>query len=229
MISRARRLSFFALYALLTVGLIQCGKSEPEEKESLAETLLLEDNQSLLFNGENLNGWKITNFGPQGPVRVDEHAVILGMGDGCTGIHYLKKFPAEKYRVSLQAMRITGRDFFWGMTFPVGNEYCSFIVGGWGGSLVGISSIDGLDASENFTTEHMNFESGQWYDIDVSVTNDSILAWINEERMVSVGRAGHSFSTRPEVNLSRPLGFCSWMTTAALRNIVLTHPIGNKG
>jgi hypothetical protein len=229
MIFRVPNSVLFLLLALLTVGLIRCGKSEPEEEESLAETLLLEDNQSLLFNGENLDGWEITNFGPQGPVRIDERAVILGMGDGCTGIHYTGEFPREGYRVSLQAMRITGRDFFCGMTFPVGDEYCSFIVGGWGGSLVGISSIDGLDASENFTTEHMNFESGQWYDIDVRVTADSILTWIDGERIVSVGRSGHTFSTRPEVNLSRPFGICSWMTTAALRNIVLTHPLENKG
>ena len=41
---------------------------------------------SFIFNGKNLEGWEITNFGPQGPVYVSGDEIILGMGDGCTGI-----------------------------------------------------------------------------------------------------------------------------------------------
>ncbi|MBE3084634.1 MAG: hypothetical protein IMZ64_00270, partial [Bacteroidetes bacterium] len=40
----------------------------------------------LLFDGKSLQGWEITNFGPQGPVYVSGGEIILGMGDGCTGI-----------------------------------------------------------------------------------------------------------------------------------------------
>lgn len=48
---------------------------------------------------------------------------------------------------------MSSSEFFCGLTVPVrtGTECVSLIVGGWGGSLVGISSIDGLDASETST------------------------------------------------------------------------------
>jgi hypothetical protein len=47
------------------------------------------------------------------------------------------------YEIKLEAKKVTGNDFFCGMTFPVGDSFCSFIVGGWGGPVVGLSSIDG--------------------------------------------------------------------------------------
>ena len=59
------------------------------------------------------------------------------------------------YEVTLEAMRVDGNDFFCGMTFPAGKDPCTLIVGGWGGTVVGLSSINGMDASENETTINM--------------------------------------------------------------------------
>ena len=42
------------------------------------------------------------------------------------------------------------------------------IIGGWGGHLVGISSVDYFDASENMTTSDYPFKSQTWYTIRVS-------------------------------------------------------------
>ena len=114
-----------------------------EEKRQISEA----KDSSFLFNGQNLNGWEITNFGPQGPVYVSGDAIILGMGDGCTGITWKGDFPVSGYEVTLEAKRVEGNDFFCGMTFPAGNMPCTFIVGGWGGTVVGLSSINGYDAS----------------------------------------------------------------------------------
>jgi len=172
-----------------------------------------------LFNGVNLNGWEVTNFGPQGPVYVSNGAVVLGMGDGCTGITWTGEVLFQNYEIELDAMRISGHDFFCALTFPVGEGFCTFIVGGWAGTVVGISNIDGRDASENSTTRNMVFEQQRWYHIGVRVTADSLVAWIDGERVVSVARQGHAFAVRPEVRLSRPLGICSWYTTAGLKNI----------
>jgi hypothetical protein len=175
----------------------------------------------LLFNGKNLEGWKITNFGPQGPVSADKSkkAIVLGMGDGCTGVTWQKKFPKANYEIALDARRVKGIDFFCGLTFPVKNEFCTLIVGGWGGTVVGISSINGKDASENFTKQLMTFEKEKWYHLRVQVTQDSINAFIDKDKVIEVPIDRYSFSVRPEVSLSRPLGICSWMTAAELKNI----------
>ena len=71
-------------------------------------------------------------------------------------------------------MRVEGSDFFVGLTFPVRDSHASLIVGGWAGSVVGISSIDGRDASENETTEVMKFKNGQWYKFRLRVRADRL-------------------------------------------------------
>ncbi len=177
---------------------------------------------SMIFDGKTLNGWEITNFGPQGPVSVSAGQIVLGMGDGCTGVTYLDEFPVVDYKVSLEAKRISGSDFFCGMTFPVSKDPCTLIVGGWGGTTVGLSSINGKDASENETTRLMKFEKDRWYEICLEVREQTIKAWIDDSLIVDFHRDGKRLSIRPEVELSKPFGICSWNTTAALRNISLT-------
>lgn len=177
---------------------------------------------SYIFNGKDLTGWEITNFGPQGPVSVSGGSIILGMGDGATGITYLNPFPESNYEVTLEAKRVQGNDFFCGMTFPVGKYPCSLIIGGWSGTVVGLSTINGLDASENETRTLWDFEKDRWYSIRLQVTDRSIKAWIDSTNVVNFTIGNNRISIRPEVNLSRPFGIASWFTTAALRNIRLT-------
>jgi hypothetical protein len=143
------------------------------------------------------------------------------MGDGCTGITWKRDFPLTGYEVTLEAMKVEGNDFFCGMTFPVGKDPCTLIVGGWGGTIVGLSSINGMDASENETTTLKQFEKNQWYRIRLKVTEQTIQAWINGEIVVDFTIDDNTLSIRPEVDLSKPFGIASWRTTAALRNIRL--------
>ena len=175
-----------------------------------------------LFNGQDLAGWNISDFGTQGPVYVSNGKIILSAGDGCTGIAYKQDFPVKEYEISLQAMRQQGSDFFCGLTFPVENSFCTFIVGGWGGTVVGLSSLDGLDASENFTGRFRKFSNNQWYSIRVRVSENKITAWIDDQEFVDVEYKNYKLSVRSEVLLSRPFGITSWKTTAALRDIKLT-------
>lgn len=179
---------------------------------------------TLLFDGETLDGWEITNFGPQGEVYVSGGSVILEMGDGCTGITWKGEFPLMDYEVELDARIVDGNDFFCGMTFPVEQSFCSLIVGGWGGPVVGLSSIDGLDASDNETNILKRFERGTWYHIRLKVSPEKIEAWIDDEQVVNFQTAGRQLSIRPEVDLSRPFGICSWKTTSSLRNIRVKLP-----
>ncbi len=174
-----------------------------------------------LFDGRTLAGWKATDFGGQGKVLVRDGRLVLEDGSPLTGITWTRPFPTSNYEVSLEAMRVDGIDFFCGMTFPVGNEFCSLIVGGWAGTVVGLSSINGDDASENETTDYMRFEKGQWYRIRLRVTDERIEAWIDQEKFVDVPRKDRSFSLRIEVDPSKPFGIASFLTTAALRNMTL--------
>ncbi|PYV44786.1 MAG: DUF1080 domain-containing protein [Acidobacteria bacterium] len=172
-----------------------------------------------LFDGKSLQNWHVSNFGGEGEVYVEDGQVILEMGANLTGITWTGEFPQMDYEVILEAMRVEGSDFFCGMTFPVGPAPCSLITGGWGGTVVGLSSIDGRDASENETSQLMNFNAKQWYRIRLRVTAPKIEAWIDEKQVINLLTRSHKISIRPEVELSRPFGIASWRTKAALRNI----------
>jgi hypothetical protein len=195
-----------------------CRGGPKEKKEVLQDQAALTDS-TMIFDGKSLAGWEVTNFGPQGPVHVSGGEIILGMGEGCTGITWKGKFPSVNYAVSLDAKRVEGNDFFCGMTFPVGKDPCTLIVGGWGGTTVGLSNIDGLDASDNATRKLMSFEKNRWYHIRLEVKSGKINAWIDSLNVVNFSIGGSRLSIRPEVELSKPFGIASWNTTAALRNI----------
>jgi hypothetical protein len=210
--------SFFPF--LLIVMLLAGCRQKSVTPSVMIDTCQQKDN-SYLFNGHSLEGWEITNFGPQGPVYVSGDEIILGMGDGCTGINWKKDFPVDDYEVNLDAKKVDGNDFFCGMTFPVGDRPCTLIVGGWGGTVVGLSSINGLDASENETTKLIEFKKDVWYQIGLKVTDGKIEARIDSILIIDFTIGNKKLSIRPEVELSKPFGITSWRTTAALRNIRL--------
>jgi len=179
-----------------------------------------------LFDGKTLGPWKSTEFGGEGDVVVRDGAIALEFGAVLTGVTLDpaalpagQELPRSNYEVRLEAQRVDGTDFFCGLTFPVKDKYCSLIVGGWGGTLVGLSSIDGEDASENQTRLSRAFKKGTWYRITVRVTDQRIQAWIDDERVIDQELEGRSISIRPEVSLSKPLGVCAYQTRALLRNL----------
>lgn len=192
--------------------------SQPSLRHSVSDTVKAES----LFDGKTLDGWAVPTFAKRGPVTVENGAILLGAGDGCTGVTWQRVFPKIGYEVNLDAMRISGSDFFCGMTFPVNQDCCTLIVGGWGGSVVGLSSIDGLDASENFTGTQKSFENNRWYHVRLRVTSKTITAWIDDENVVAMDLEGRKLSIRYEVRMSTPFGIVSWKTTAAIKNIVIT-------
>ena len=173
-----------------------------------------------LFDGKSLDGWKAAEFGGEGEVTVKDGRILMQMGNSLTGITYDGKaaLPKSNYEIELEAMRVEGIDFFCGLTFPVGESHCSFIVGGWAGAVVGLSSIDDKDASENDTTKYMTFKSDQWYRIRVRVTDENISAWIDDKQVVDQNIKDRKITTRNEVDLSKPLGLSAWQTTSAIRN-----------
>lgn len=172
-----------------------------------------------LFDGETLNGWELTMFGGEGEVRVEHGKLVLGQGGDLTGVHTHRTIPKINYEVELDAMRVEGYDFFCGLTFPVREDHCSLIVGGWSGGVSGLSCLDWQDASENETTTYQPFETGRWYHIRLQVMPERIKAWIDDKEIVDVDISDKKITVRNEVEPSKPFGFASWRTTAALRNI----------
>jgi hypothetical protein len=86
--------------------------------------------------------------------------------------------------------------------------------------LVGISSIDGADASENATTRTMTFETGRWYRIRLRVSAQRIETWIGEKKVVNAVTTGRKLSLRAgDIAFSKPFGLASWLTSAAFRDI----------
>ena len=125
------------------------------------------------------------------------------------------------YEIELEAMRTQGGDFFCGLTFQVNQDPCTLICGGWGGSLVGLSSIDDLDASENQTATIIEFKNNTWYKIRLRVTKEQITVWIDDKEVIKQELEGRKISIRNEVKPCVPLGLSTWNTAAAIRNFRL--------
>jgi len=173
-----------------------------------------------IFDGKTLSGWSVTDFAGHGEATVQDTLLLLNMGDPLTGINWTNRLAKMNYEIALDAMRVNGSDFFCGLTVPVNESFCTFIVGGWGGSLVGISSLDSLDASENDTTKFINFEDRKWYRIRLRVTTGRLEGWVDQEKLVDVDTTDRRISLRPgDIELSKPLGIATYQTTAAFRNI----------
>jgi hypothetical protein len=182
----------------------------------------------VLFDGKTLKGWKILDkidFDRHGEVKVKDGELILETGQFMTGIKWEGEFPKLDYEVTFEARRIDGYDFFCGMTFPVADSHASLILGGWGGTLTGISSIDGFDASENETTGTKDFENKKWYKVRLRVTKEKIEAWIDDgkkdDKIVDVKHAGRKVSVRWEMDTMPPFGFATYNTTGGLKNLKL--------
>ncbi len=172
-----------------------------------------------MFDGKSLKGWKVPQFGGEGEVKVEKGVISLAMGDPMTGIKWTGELPRYNYEFRMEARRTMGIDFFATTTFPYGEETLSLVVGGWAGSVVGLSCVDYYDASDNVSTKFMAFKDKQWYRVRIRVTKQRIEAWIDNEKMIDQGTKGHKFTIRDEVELCQPFGICTWCTGAEYRKL----------
>lgn len=151
--------------------------------------------------------------------------MVLGIGSPLTGVTWdsTKPLPLKlDYEITFEARRVQGSDFFCGLTFPHQDASATLILGGWGGSLVGISCLDGDDASENDTTRFRTFEKGRWYKIRLRVTAKRIQAWIDERIVVDCDLRERKLETRIEVRLNQPLGISTYETQGEIRELTMT-------
>jgi len=197
--------------------------ARPETVQMSPRTNHWSEDWTSLFDGKSLTNWAVTDFGGHGTVDVASGQINIGMGADLSGITWTNgTLPKTDYEISLQAIKVDGSDFFCGLTFPVADSSCSLIIGGWGGGLVGLSSLDDFDASENETTHGMAFNAGQWYQVRLRVTPTKIEVWLDEKKIIDVLIVGRKVSLRPgSIYLSAPLGVATYETSAGIRDFKL--------
>ena len=192
------------------------GDGKTEAKDDQAK------NWRPLFDGKTLKNWRDADFGGNAEAEVKDGAIVLPFAERLAGVVWAgdeKDLPKNNYEIELEAKRVQGGDFFCGLTFPVRDSHATLVVGGWGGSLCGISSLDGADAANNETTHIDSFKNGQWYKVRLRVTDDKLQAWIDGDQIIDVVTTGRKIDIRADIDASKPLGLCSFATTAALKNI----------
>ncbi len=174
----------------------------------------------VLFDGKTLDGWKKTDFSRAGEVKVEDGRIVLAAGQPMTGITTTRRdLPRTNYELTYEAMRTTGEDFFAAATFPVGQSHITLVNGGWGGFVTGLSNLSGMDASENETTRSIQYENNKWYRFRVRVTDEIIRCWLDDKEIIAVNHQDRHVGTRIEVRSNEPLGFATWKTGGAVRNI----------
>ncbi len=178
--------------------------------------------QQVLFNGRDLDGWQIIkkyDFKNHGSITGKDGVLKLGKGSPASGVRVAGDFPKMNYQVELEARRVEGSDFFCGMTFPIHDAYCTLIIGGWGGGVVGLSNIDTMAAVENETTSYLEVENNRWYKVAVSVDEERVRVWIDNKEYANVKTKEHKFDIWWEQEPAMPFGLVSWNTGAEFRNI----------
>lgn len=213
-----RRFSFLILAS--AVSLVSC---EPELRKFKEEAEPKEEAVGVKWNSTNPEDWKEIQFGGEGSTQWNDGVLHLDAGVELTGTRYGgDEIPAMPYELELEARKVAGSDFFCGLTFPVSSkDQClTFVIGGWGGGTTGISSVDGMDASENETTTYANYEEGRWYRIRVRVEEEQLSAFIDDQQVVDLATKGRKLALRPGViEYCAPLGVAAWQTESELRNL----------
>lgn len=202
------RAAWLCLFFVLT----QCGQPPRLEWQLLA--------------GEFAPAWKAADIPQEGSVSIKDGEITLHPGQPMTGIRFgawqPAKLPLMRYRIEYEAMRVAGNDFFCTVTFPVNDTHVSLVVGGWGGTLVGISSIDEMDASENNTRGNAYFENNRWHKVRIEVRDDELRAWINDKLFVNTSTKGHKLGLRTgDIEKCVPFGFANYATQSRIRGVVI--------
>jgi hypothetical protein len=204
------RAAWLCLFFVLT----QCGPARRSEWKLLSD--------------EFLPAWKAAGIPEEGKVLIQDGEINLQPGQPMTGARLdsqtwkSAEMPVTRYAIEYEAMRVEGNDFFGTVTFPVNDSHVSLVVGGWGGTLVGISSIDDMDASENNTRGNAFFENRRWHKVRIEVRDDELKAWINDKLFVNTSTKGHVLGLRSgDIEKCIPFGFASYASQSRLRNVLI--------
>ena len=175
-----------------------------------------------LFDGTTLAGWRKLDTVKAGEVKVEGESIVLATGGPMTAIVTTRAdLPKIDYELSFEARRTAGSDFFAAATFPVGPDFLTLVNGGWGGSVTGLSSLNGSDASENETNTYIKYENGRWYRFRLRVTNAAIRCLVDDKEVFALRLDGQQLKTRIETRACQPLGFASWRSGSEIRAVAV--------
>ena len=168
---------------------------------------------------QTLDGWKQIPFPRSGTAHIETQAILLDPGAPMTGVTAREFKPRLNYEIRYEASRLRGNDFFASLTFPYTNSHATWVNGGWGGDIIGISSIDNWDASENETRAYFNFENNRFYRFRIQVTETHIKAWIDDKQVVDLAVNGRAITLRRGMDLTMPLSLFSYNTASSIRKM----------
>lgn len=174
-----------------------------------------------LLNQELSKKWEPISFGGEGDCQIEQGVLTIASGDPMSGMVLEHDVPKVNYEVQFEARRTGGIDFFTGLTFPIQDSHCCWIVGGWAGSVVGLSNIDDEDASSNETCRLMSFEDERWYRFRLRVTPSEVVCWIDGDCVIKQSVVGKKISLRGDTLSCAPFGFCTFQTSAEVKNLKL--------
>lgn len=213
--------ALFTCCLLLTIALAALNGCKPPPREPV-RTLRKWD---LLSPTESAN-WKQAEMPDSGKAEVRNGEAIVEAGGPMTGLRYANwqaaGMPVSDYVITCEAMRAEGTDFFAAITFPVRSiaTCATLIVGGWGGGLVGISSIDGEDASNNSTRSEQRFENGRWYRLKIEVHDEELKTWIDDRLVINTSIKARTISLRPGyIETCAPFGLATYQSTGRVRKL----------
>ena len=196
--------------------------AKPAATKPAAQATAADDKTISLFDGKTLKNWKSSEFGGDAEPQVEDGKLIVGVGATLSGVTYTgPALPKVDYEIELDAQKLSGDDFFVGLTFPYKDNFATLVLGGWGGGLVGISSVDNMDAANNDTGTTMNFERKKWYHVKVRATDKKIEAWVDNEQVVNLETEGKKIDLRVDIENARPFGLATYQTAAGYKNIVV--------
>jgi hypothetical protein len=177
----------------------------------------------VLFDGSSMDGWEAIEYAGHGTVELVKGAMKISQGAMLSGVRYKGgDLPKTNYEIVLEARRLMGNDFFCCLTFPFREKHASLVLGGWGGSVVGISSINNMDAYDNSTMSIREFDDAVWYTVRLRATENRIQAWVNDEQVVSTNVKDKEVSMRfGEIEDGVPFSVSTFTVTAETRNISL--------
>lgn len=187
---------------------------------------LVRRNWKTILDVQRLDRWQAGVFGDSDELDLASDGVILPIGVPLTGITYLDEPPSGSYALEVEATRQYGTDFFLGVTFPVRDEHVTLVLGGWGGTLCGLSCIDGDDASNNGTRTHVEFPNGKRQTVLIEVDGSRVVALVNGDELVNVDLTGKRLEVRNEVLPSVPLGLSSFATCTVVHRVRVAEGSG---
>lgn len=183
-----------------------------------------------LLEEEFAASWRASGIAEEGGVSIKAGEIELQPGQPMTGARFdaaawkAAGMPTTRYAIEYEAMRVAGNDFFGTVTFPVNDSHVSLVVGGWGGTLVGISNIDDMDANENSTRANAYFENNHWHQVRIEVRDDDLQAWINHKLFINTSTKGRKLGLRSgDIEKCVPFGFASYATQSRIRHIRISR------